>query len=173
MRAPRKLATEELLHTAAMRALMRRAHSVYEMRKALERRAADEALVRPVLDRLKRDNLLDDARFAREFARTRAAHRKQGRFRIARELRARGVPDRHIDAALDEAFAETNEEESLNKRVERKLRFVRGPLDQRKRASLYSSLLRSGFSSDLIRRAMRGATGGAADLPEIESAEDE
>jgi regulatory protein len=173
VRAPRKLATEELLHTAAMRALMRRAHSVYEMRKALERRAADEALVRPVLDRLKRDNLLDDARFAREFARTRAAHRKQGRFRIARELRARGVPDRHIDAALDEAFAETNEEESLNKRVERKLRFVRGPLDQRKRASLYSSLLRSGFSSDLIRRAMRGATGGAADLPEIESAEDE
>jgi regulatory protein len=156
-----------------MRALMRRAHSVYEMRKALERRAEDESLVRPVLDRLKRDNLLDDARYAREFARTRAAHRKQGRFRIARELRARGVPDRHIEPALDEAFAETNEEESLKKRVERKLRFVRGPLDQRKRASLYASLLRSGFSTDLIRRAMRGATGGAADLPEADSAGDE
>ena len=51
---------------------MRRAHSVYEMRKALERRAEDASLVRPVLDRLKRDNLLDDARYARQFARTRA-----------------------------------------------------------------------------------------------------
>ncbi len=140
---------------------------------ALERRAEDESLVRPVLDRLKRDNLLDDARYAREFARTRAAHRKQGRFRIARELRARGVPDRHIEAALDEAFAETNEEEMLKKRLERKLKFVRGPLNERKRASLYSSLLRSGFSSDQIRRAMRGATGGAADVAEIEAAEDE
>jgi len=173
VRAPRKLATEEQLYMSAMRALMRRAHSVYEMRMLLERRAEDETMVRAVLDRLKRDNRLDDARFAREFARTRAAHRKQGRFRIARELRARGVPDRHIEAALDEAFAEANEEEMLKKRLERKLRFVRGPLDERKRASLYASLLRSGFSSDQIRRAMRGATGGAADLPEIESAEDE
>jgi regulatory protein len=173
VRAPRKLGTEEQLHTAAMRALMRRAHSVYEMRKALERRADDETMVRAVLDRLKRDNRLDDARYAREFARTRAAYRKQGRFRIARELRARGVPDRHIDVALDEAFVETNEEEMLKQRIERKLRFVRGKLDERKRASLYSSLLRSGFSSDQIRRAMKGVTGGAADLPEIETAEDE
>ncbi len=173
VRAPRKLGTEEQLHAAALRALIRRAHSVYEMRMLLERRAEDETMVRTVLDRLKRDNLLDDARFAREFARTRAAHRKQGRFRIARELRARGVPDRHIDAALNEAFAETNEEEMLKQRIERKLRFVRGKLDERKRASLYSSLLRSGFSSDQIRRAMRGVTGGAADLPEIETAEDE
>ncbi len=173
VRAPRKLATEEQLHMSAMRALMRRAHSVHEMRMLLERRAEDETMARAVLDRLKRENRLDDARFAREFARTRALHRKQGRFRIARELRARGVPDRHIEAALDDAFAETNEEDMLKKRLERKLRFVRGPLDERKRASLYASLLRSGFSSEQIRRAMRGATGGAADLPEIESAEDE
>ena len=173
VRGPRKLDTEEQLRAAALRALMRRAHSVYEMRKALERRAEDASLVRPVLDRLKRDNLLDDARYARQFARTRAAHRKQGRFRIARELRARGVPDRHIEAALDEAFAETNEEEMLQKRLERKLKFVRGAVGERKRASLYQSLLRSGFSSDLIRRALRNAIGGAAEIPEADFAEDE
>ena len=173
MHVPRKLDSEQQLHAVALRALMRRAHSVYEMRMLLERRAADEVMVRAVLDRLRRETLLDDARYAREFARTRAAHRKQGRFRIARELRARGVPDRHIDVALDEAFAETNEEEMLKERIERKLRFVRGKPDERKRASLYASLLRSGFSSDQIRRAMRGVTGGVAVLPEVEIAGDE
>jgi SOS response regulatory protein OraA/RecX len=38
---------------------------------------------------------------------------------------------------------------------------IRGPLDERKRASLYGSLLRSGFSSDLIRKAMREAAAEA------------
>jgi regulatory protein len=147
---------------------MRRAHSVYEMRQSLERRAEDVKLVRQVLDRLKQAKMLDDARFARDFARLRASHRTQGRYRIARELRARGVPDRHIDAALEEAFTETSEEDLLKKRLERKLRLLRGPLDQRKRLSLYQSLLRSGFSSDLISRAMRGVVGTAAEIPEVD-----
>jgi len=47
------------------------------------------------------------ARYAKQFAP--AAHRRtqQGKFRVARDLRARGVPDRHIEAALDEAAKET------------------------------------------------------------------
>ena len=168
MRQRRKLTTEDQLYTAAVRALMRRAHSVYEMRQSLERRAEDVKLVRPVLDRLKQAKMLDDARFARDFARLRASHRTQGRYRITRELRARGVPDRHIDAALEDAFAETNEEDLLKRRLDRKLRLLRGPLDQRKRLSLYQSLLRSGFSSDSISRALRGVVGTAAELPEVD-----
>ena len=171
-RAVRKLSTESELYAAAIRALLRRAHSIFEMRQSLERRTEDVALVRGVLVRLKETKLLDDARYAREFARSRAANRIQGRFRIARELRARGIPDRHIETALEEAFAETSEEDLLKKRLARKLRLIRGPLDERKRASLYGSLLRSGFSSDLIRHAMQGAV-GAADLPEAGVIEDE
>lgn len=151
---------------------MRRAHSVYEMRQSLERKAEDVKVVRVVLDRLKERKMLDDARFARDFARLRASQRKQGRYRIARELRARGVPDRHIETALEEAFVETSEEDVLKKRLERKLRLLRGPLDQRKRLALYQSLLRSGFSSDLVSKAMRGAVGTAAELPEIDSDDD-
>ncbi|HET9400170.1 MAG TPA: regulatory protein RecX [Candidatus Acidoferrales bacterium] len=125
------------------------------MRKALERRCEDDSLVRRVLDRLKQEKLLDDARYSLEFARSRARNRKQGRFRIARELRARGVPDRHIEAALDEALAETSESEMLRKRIERKLRLARGPLDEKKRASLYRSLMAAGFGSDAIRRTLK------------------
>jgi regulatory protein len=160
--APRKLETEEELYAAAIRALMRRAYSVSEMRRKLEDKAEDRTLVGSVLAKLREKKLLDDARYAKEFARTRSSQRTQGRYRIVRELRGRGVSDVNIESACEEAFAENSEADLLQKRLARKLRLIRGPLDERKRASLYCSLLRSGFSSDLIRRAMREATAEAA-----------
>jgi len=170
-RKPRQLESPEELHASALRALMRRAHSVFELRRALERRCQDEALVRAELDRLKQQHLLDDARYAREFARTHVAIRRQGRFRIAQELRRRGVPDRHIDAALDEIFAVHDEAAILRQRLERKLRTLRGPLDERRIASLYRSLLRAGFSPDLIRNAINTLARGHSLDPELPSAD--
>jgi len=164
MRRPRQVDTAEELHASAIRALMRRSHSVYEMRRALERRCEDAALVRAELDRLKEQRLLDDARYAREFARTHAAIRRQGRFRIAQELRRRGVPDHHIEPALDEVFTANDESALLRQRLERKLRSMRGPLDERRIASLYRSLLRAGFSPDQVRTAINTvARGGPID----------
>lgn len=159
--SPRKLATEEELYAAALRALMRRAHSVHEMRKLLERRAEDPSIARPVLARLKQHKYLDDARYAREFARVHAHSRRQGRYRIARELRARGVPDRHIETALEEIFAETDEATLIRARLKRQLARLSGIVgerNERKLASLHRSLLRAGFSSDAIRAEIRALT---------------
>jgi regulatory protein len=163
---PRKLASEDLLYAAAMRGLMRRAYSVYEMRVYLERRAEDKNFVQRVLRRLKDHDYIDDARYAKQFARVHAQNRRQGSYRIARDLRARGVPDRHIEAALAEAFAETDESALVRQRIERKLKYLRGPLDQRRLASIYGGLLRAGFSSDVIRRELRALTKQAAELPD-------
>jgi len=168
-KAPKKLATEEALYAAVLRALMRRAHSIYEMRQYLELRAEDAKHARSVLQRLKQEKLLDDARYARQFARYHAESRRQGPYRIARELRTRGVPDRHIEAAIEETFAETDEAALVRKRIERKLKLLRGPLDERQLASLYRTLLRAGFTADVIRRELRTVTKLAVDeLPESE-----
>jgi regulatory protein len=118
-----------------------------------------------VIARLRELNYLNDERFAAEFARQHAQFRKQGRFRIARELRTRGVPDRHIDAALDSVFAETDEAASVRARLKRKLAHLRGPIDQRKLASIYGSLLRAGFSSDIIRAELKQAA--KEDFPDL------
>lgn len=163
--SPRKLAPESQLYTSALRALMRRAHSIHEMKEYLERRADDKEAVSPVVARLREQGYLDDARFALEYTRRHAQSRRQGRFRIARELRGRGVPDRHIEAALDSVFAETDEAASVRARLRRQLSHVRGALGERKIASLYRSLLRAGFSSDVIRAELRGVTHG--DLPDL------
>src|SRR6202521_2459708 len=167
----RKLETEAELYEVAVRALMRRAHSVHDMKQKLERRSNNKLLVQVVMARLKENGQIDDARYAKQFARQRTDTRKQGKFRIARDLRARGVPDRHIDSAIEAASAETGEATLIRQRIERKLKFLRGEIDDRKIASLYRSLLRAGFSSDTIRRELKRAT--TEDLPEIESPGDE
>jgi regulatory protein len=167
---PRKLSTETELYTAAINALARRAYSVHEMRAYLERRAQDKEIVKLILDRLKQNRYLDDARYALQFVRLRVEIRKQGAFRIARDLRARGVPDRHIEAALAERAAESDESEIVRARLSRRIKLLRGPLDDSRIASLYRSLLRAGFSSDTIRRELRSITKAKIsldDLPEI------
>jgi regulatory protein len=150
----RKLSSETDLYAAAINCLARRAYSVYEMRMYLERRAEDKEVVKGVLDRLKQLDYLDDARYARQFVRMHSELRKQGPFRIARDLRARGVPDRHIEAALAERSSDANESALVRARLERRIKTLRGPLDDRRVASLYRSLLRAGFSADTIRREL-------------------
>ena len=163
---PRTIDSEPALYEAAIKILMRRAHSVSEMKKALIRRTADEDLIKKVISRLKQNGYIDDARYAKQFARQRTELRKQGKFRVARELRARGVPDRHIEAALEEAAKDTDPAAIIRQRIERKLKLFRGEVDDRKIASLYRSLLRLGFPADLIRRELRSMT--REDVPEVE-----
>jgi len=163
--SPRKASTEPELYALSLRALMRRAHSIHEMREYLGRRTEAAELVSHVIARLREKKYLDDAKYALDYARQHAIARRQGRFRIARELRGRGVPDRHIHAALEVVFAETDEGMLVRARLKRRLAHIRGRLGERKIASIYGSLLRAGFSSDTIRAELREVTRG--DLPEL------
>ena len=163
--SPRKLSSETELYTAAVNGLSRRAYSAYEMRTYLERRAEDKETVQRVLARLKEHEYLDDERYARQFVRQRAEIRKQGSFRIARDLRARGVPDRHIEAALAERATESDEGAIVRARLTRRIKSLRGPLDERRTASLFNSLLRAGFAADTIRRDLRALAKVSVDEP--------
>ena len=166
--SPRKLSTEQEIYALALRALMRRAYSVHDMREYLLRRAEDEDHVGTVIARLRELKYLDDARYALDYARQHAQARRQGRFRITRELRGKGIPDRHIEAAVETVFAETDEAALVRARLKRRLAHVRGALGRNKIASLYGSLLRAGFSSDVIRAELKGIThGDLADLPDL------
>lgn len=156
-----QISTENELYVIALNALTRRAHSVHEMKQKLGQRTEDEKLIRAVMVKLKEHRYLDDARYALEFARTRVQVRKQGRFRIARELRTRGVPDLPIEVALDAVFAETDEASLVRAKLQR-MAEAKGSLDARKVASLYRSLLRAGFGGDVIRAEIRKI--GAGDI---------
>ena len=164
---PRQLETEAELYDVAVRALMRRAHSVHEMKQKLERRSDNKLLVQVVMARLKESGMIDDARYAKQFARQRTERRKQGKFQVARDLRARGVPDRHIEEALKETAEQNDEGAMVRARIERKLRAYRDEIDEKKMASIYGSLLRAGFSADVVRRELKALT--REDVPDVEA----
>jgi regulatory protein len=169
---PRQLETEAELYEVAVRALMRRAHSVHEMKQKLERRSENKLLVQVVMARLKENGMIDDARYAKQFARQRTESRKQGKYRVARDLRARGISDRHIASALDELAQNTDEAAMVRTRIERKLRPYRGrdtskKIDEKRMASIYASLLRAGFSADVVRRELRLLT--REEVPDVET----
>ena len=151
----------------ALRALMRRAHSLQEMKRKLERRSENKLLVQLVMARLKENGLIDDARYAKQFARQRTESRKQGKFRVARDLRARGIPDRQIAEALEETAKTSDEGAMVRQRIERKLRSYRGEIDEKKMASIYGSLLRAGFSADVVRRELRAIV--KEEVPDVET----
>jgi regulatory protein len=167
---PRKLDTEEELYQVALRALMRRAHSVHEMKQKLSRRTDNELLVRVVMARLEENGQLDDQRYAQQFTRNRTQSRKHGQFRIARDLRSRGVPEGLINTALAESATQTDAAATVRQRIERKLKSYRGEIDDKKIASIYGSLLRAGFPSDLIRKELKALT--AASVPDLADSAD-
>jgi regulatory protein len=167
---PRQLETEEELYDVALHALMRRAHSVQEMQKKLSRYTRNELLIRVVMARLKENGQLNDARYAQQFTRNRTQSRRQGQFRIARELRARGVAEVDINSALETSATESDPAAMVRQRIARKLKSNRGEIDDKKIASIYGSLLRAGFPSDLIRRELKRAT--REEVPEAEPVEE-
>ncbi len=167
-RATRKLETTQQLYMSAQRALMRHAYSIHEMKSHLERRAEHKEMIPEIIARLRELNYLDDGKFALNYASQHAKIRRQGRYRIERDLRAKGVPDRFIEAAVATVFAENDEAALVRARIKRKLAHLRGPLEQKKIASLYRNLMGAGFSSELIRAELKGLTRG--DLPDLADA---
>jgi SOS response regulatory protein OraA/RecX len=80
-------------------------------------------------------------------------------------LRARGVSDRHIESALNDAAQDSDPAAPIRQRIERKLRLHGGQIDQRKLASLYRSLLAAGFPADVIRKELHRIT--KENIPEL------
>jgi regulatory protein len=135
--------------------LARRPYSVAEMRRALEKKYPDSSQVPKAIARLRELHYLDDKKFAEHYASSLARNRAYGRYRIRRELKAKLVDYRQIEPALQQAFGETSEQELLEQTLAKKLRTLRLPLTRPRFHSLCQSLLRRGFNSGDIIKAVR------------------
>jgi regulatory protein len=86
---------------AAMNFLARREHSVWELRRKLKRRFADESVLDAQLSRLTEQNLQSDMRFAESYVRQRIS-RGYGPVRLREELRERGISRTDIAQIMEE-----------------------------------------------------------------------
>lgn len=140
----------------ALQLLAVRARSVAELRRALLAKGAEAPEVDEVLLRLQDQKLLDDAEYARQFARNKVISAGASRLRVVRDLGRKGIARSVADAAFD-ALPDTeglDTESTVHRVAEKKWRSLARFDDITRRRRLYAFLARRGFNPDEIRTAM-------------------
>jgi regulatory protein len=144
------------LYARAVALLARREHSRAELAAKLRRRlgpADDVAELERVLDALARDRLVCDERYAGTLSRTRAA--RHGDARIRYDLKSAGVDAETIGRAV--AALKGTELDRARALWSRRFRELPRSAQERGRQARF--LQARGFSSDTIRKVLRGLPG--------------
>jgi len=157
VRGPKRLAAEAL-YEYAVAALARRSLTVSELRTRLATLAARESSVDEVIERLRSAGYIDDARLAESYAFFRREYEGLGQRRVLRELRKRGVDWELAQETVSGTYADADEASLIGQHLERKLGegYREHSIEEPKKVlSLYRALVRAGFSSDKIVKALQ------------------
>ena len=155
----------------AVKLLAAKPRSVAELReRLLEKSWTNEAAVEAALVKLQEYGYLDDESFAFGFASSRVRQKPVGRQRLARDLQMKRIAPETANEALDLVFAETSEEELIDRAIEKRIRLRGRPTSRAETKSLFDHLLRRGFSYDLVINKVRAAS--ADTLEESDSSPD-
>jgi regulatory protein len=137
------------LRVRALQLLTRRDYCRAELKGKLVPHAESEEELDAVLDTLQSERLLSDTRYAAQRVVARAG--RYGNARLKQELRQKGVADDEIAAALPEGGDETERCRAVWRR-----KFGDLPQTPEERAKQMRFLQYRGFSSEAIRRTLRG-----------------
>ena len=140
----------------AAKLLAAKPRSIAELReRLLERQGVTENLVEEVIARLKEYGYLDDERYALSYASLKVKQRPIGRRRLQQDLKMKQVPAAVADEALDSVYAETPEEELIDRAIEKRVRLRGQPKTRLEAKSLFDHLLRQGFAFELVSEKVR------------------
>ena len=133
--------------------LAARARSTREIEQKLMQAGYRPCTVEMVIYKLQRENLLDDADFARQWVESRQTH-KLGRSRIAQELRRKGVSQEEAEEALS-VIDDEDQLAGAVALVEKAAARIKPGEDMRKASSRIAGMLaRRGYSWDIAKQAI-------------------
>jgi regulatory protein len=158
-RGGRALDPEERLQHArdlAWRALNQRDRTVAELARTLAAKRVEAAAIEVVVGELLEQGYLDDERYARRFADDRRRLDGWGAERIERRLRALGVDDALIAAAVAEQGPNQELEAAL---ALLRRRFPEPPATPRELERALGMLVRKGYELELAHDALRRHAG--------------
>ena len=142
------LSPEELqskIRNSALGSVGMREHSVAELQRKLEQKFERSELILQTLDWLLDLGYLNDCRFAEIFVRT-SIMKGRGPVRIKQELQQKGVAQKYIVNAIDEAEVDWQQQAAAV--LVRKFRSE--PADQKERAKQMRFLQSRGYCADHI-----------------------
>lgn len=151
----------------ALKYLDYRPRTEAEIRKHLSEKEVEEGIIDEVVKRLRRNNLVDDARFAENWVENRSEFRPRGKRALAYELRQRGIDRKAIDQVLEDVDEDQLAYQAALKQY-RKYRRFDWP-DFRKK--MFGFLARRGFnyaaSAEAIERVWKEKRGRDDDNLEL------
>jgi len=135
--------SREKCYAAAMRMLVRREHSVFELTQKLTTKEFDSADIEQAIDSLIEQNYQSDERFATEFIQMRFNQGK-GPVKIAIDLEQRGI--RHFDLSMYDFY-------TLAQQIRVKKFGEKIPSDYKEQAKQKRFLQSRGFDFEQINQA--------------------
>ena len=150
-----ELADLEAAHRAAVRAVARRAHARFDLRRRLLQKQHPPAAVDAALARLSDVGLLDDVRFAKDYALAKAP-RGRGPSRLVRDLQAQGVDRRTAEDAVRTSLAAEGVDpaEAVRALAEKRAKQLAGLPPVVRKRRLVAFLVRRGFTGGEIREVV-------------------
>src|SRR5258708_27025597 len=105
-------------------------------------------LVELVTRRLKDNGYLNDAKYAAAYSAFRRDNEKYGRRRVVTDLKMKGVVGEILEKAVDDTFAEVDDEKQARDYLRRKR--TKKPQNQKEAARIFRQLMRAGFGAKTI-----------------------
>lgn len=136
----------------ALYLLERRNHSKKELADKIARTAASREAAQAAAEKMEKLGLVDDAAFARDYARELFTRKRYGPGRVRQELRLKGIDSEIIDRLLEEYSDEERSLENIRAVLDRK--YAGWTEDEKIRRRANAALQRLGYSWELIRRSM-------------------
>ena len=107
----------------AIKLLAAKPRSVAELRERLLRgKNTNDEVVETVISRLSEYGYLNDERFAFSYASYKVKQKPVGRKRLERDLKFKKIDSSVANEALEMVYAETSEEQLIDKAIEKRLR---------------------------------------------------
>ncbi len=150
----------------AVKLLAAKPRSVAELRERLLERCSNKAIVETVIARLREYGYLDDERYSLGYAAAKLRQQPIGRRRLQQSLQLKKVARAVAEEALDQVFAETPEDELIDRAVEKRVRLRGRPKTRAEAKSLFDHLLRQGFPFELVSDKVRAVS--QAELEDVE-----
>jgi len=118
----------------------------------------NKSMVETVIARLREYGYLDDERFAFSYASSKVKQRPIGRRRLQRDLKLKQVENAVAEEALELVYAETPEEQLIDRAIEKRIRLRGRPKTRAEAKSLFDHLLRQGFEFELVSEKVKATT---------------
>jgi regulatory protein len=161
-----RLSPEEVRARAFQRAvklLAAKPRSIAELRERLAERCPSKTVIETVIARLREYGYLDDERYALSYAASKVRQQPIGRRRLELSLAKRKVDRSVADEALNQVFAETPEEDLLDRALAKRIRLRGRPKTREEAKKLFDHLLRQGFPFELVSEKVRQTVKNFAD----------